>query len=257
MTQRVKYKQGDPVRLTPGSERLSSRLAAGEEGVHTGEVSNNGYEIVDFPNQRHVYTTQNEIEPVKFDVDSVAKEFGVDLSEPDTLDPALVKAGDTVTLESGTAVVTDVVIEAKSRGQGQFVFYTSESPDPLIPGTYYLVNPGAWTLTVHQPAPEPEPEWNLSDVVSARLRNESIPDRFWYVDEGDTVKPYFVDDVGVKHSPDDLHDIRPLVVIDPADERLDQDSLAEVARTAYNSASDVVEWETVANAIRAHLGIGD
>lgn len=83
------------------------------------------------------------------------------------LDPALVKAGDTVTLEKGAAVVIDVVIEAKSRGVGQFVFYTAENPDPLIPGTYYLVNHGAWTLTDHQPAPEPEPEWKPGTIGTA------------------------------------------------------------------------------------------
>lgn len=75
---------------------------------------------------------------------------------PAPLDPSSVQAGDTVTLESGTALVRDMVIEVKKRGEGQFLFYTGETPDPLIPGTYYLVNTGAWTLTDHQPAPKPE-----------------------------------------------------------------------------------------------------
>jgi hypothetical protein len=67
-------------------------------------------------------------------------------------DPASVQPGSTVTLTRGAALVRDVVIEVKRRAQDQFVFYTSENPDPLIPGTYYLVNAGAWTLTDHEPA---------------------------------------------------------------------------------------------------------
>jgi hypothetical protein len=84
---------------------------------------------------------------------------------PAPLDPTLVQAGDTVTLERGKALVRDVVIEVKSRGEGQFVIYTGESPDPLIPGTYYLVNTGAWTLTDHQPAPKKTPREQVVDIL--------------------------------------------------------------------------------------------
>lgn len=82
-----------------------------------------------------------------------------------------------------------------------------------IPGWFRIVGEHAWTITEHTPAKDNTP---VAQVVSARLRNESIPDQFWYVDEGDVVDPYYVDDVGVKHLAEDLQDIQPLLLVNPA-----------------------------------------
>lgn len=171
-------------------------------------------------------------------------------TNPDPLDPSKVKAGDTVTLESGTALVRDVVIEVKSRGVGQFVFYTAENPDPLIPGTYYLVNQGAWTLTDHQPAPEPEPEYEPRKVYE-----HPNGDRLWSVNSERGVQ--FVNEYGEKFPPGNLtFPVRPLVVIDPA--AVDVEALTAAAWDAQDQAILEVglpEAEAVTRAVLARLGI--
>lgn len=124
------------------------------------------------------------------------------------LDRSKVKAGDTVTVRHLGAPNTPMKpFEATGEvyDWGGLHVAGLDLSDPYV------------TLTAHQPAPEPEPA--PPAVVSARLRNESIPDRFWYVDEGDVTTPYYVDDVGLRHIRADLHDVRPLVVIDPEEAR--------------------------------------
>jgi hypothetical protein len=159
---------------------------------------------------------------------------------PAPLDPSKVKAGDTVTLEIHDPEMApfEVLGEAyKVPGQG------------LSAGGWPISNHPHVTLTAHQPAPEPEPEWKPGTVADIEvdgghtyraIRNDG--------DQWDAENAWTYGD-------SEVTDVRPLVVIDPADERFDQDCLAEVACKAYSSAPDVVEWETVANAIRAHLGI--
>ncbi|MDR7385247.1 hypothetical protein [Promicromonospora iranensis] len=167
---------------------------------------------------------------------------------PAPLDPSKVKAGDTVTVE--------VIRLHGPRYSLSGEVYRVDTSGPLWVGPVCITAPDEdivrVRLTDHQPAPEPEPEWaldTLADITNGStsvraIRVETpdgnvwqtIPHSSWWSDANVT-------------------DVRPLVVIDPADEKFDQDSLAEVARTAYSSAHDVVEWETVANAIRAHLGI--
>lgn len=165
------------------------------------------------------------------------------------LDPSKVKAGDAVRLERGTAVVTDVVIEAKSRGVGQFVFYTAESPDPLIPGTYYLVNTGAWTLTDHQPAPEPEPEW-LEGAV-AEVTPTRRPDLATRAVRG--AGDMWHNTYGGMWDDDEVS-ARPLVVIDPA--AVDVDAISEALYQKHpissrNSADEIVPI------VLAELGLGE
>lgn len=73
------------------------------------------------------------------------------------LDPAKVKAGDTVTLTRGGWTVTDVV-DRWYHGAGKiwyrfrFAAWHDAHYDMPIGNEY-------WTLTDHQPAPEPEIEW--------------------------------------------------------------------------------------------------
>lgn len=177
-----------------------------------------------------------------------AKAYRVD-REPDAtpapLDPSKVKAGDTVTLEKDGALVRDVVIEAKSRGVGQFVFYTAENPDPLIPGTYYLVNHGAWTLTDHQPAPEPEPE--LPTAPGSLIKSEA----------GDLVfltKAMWLDQDHDERNPSDwAAPWTQMVVIDPA--AVDVDTLAERAYAALEPGAGLTEIYPVVETIMTHLGI--
>lgn len=75
---------------------------------------------------------------------------------PAPLDPTKVKAGDTVTLERNKARVTDTVSATDHSDMG--------GVGPLIrlyeTGDWFrLTDVDAWTLTNHQPAPDPEPEW--------------------------------------------------------------------------------------------------
>lgn len=147
----TEFKKGDKVRRTHADTIAWRGMPAGTEA-----------EVLGFNNSGMVLNGWGDgHEPSYFK-----------LVTPALLDPSKVKAGDTVTLESGTALVRDVVIEAKSRGVGQFVFYTAENPDPLIPGTYYLVNSGAWTLTDHQPAPEPEKDLLAETIWLASRADE-------------------------------------------------------------------------------------
>ena len=85
------------------------------------------------------------------------------------IDPTAVKAGDTVTLERGTALVRDVVTKVAPHGTN-FRFTTENNPDPLHLGVFYIVGNGAWTLTAHQPAPKPEPEWKPGTTGTATVR---------------------------------------------------------------------------------------
>lgn len=174
---------------------------------------------------------------------------------PAPLDPSKVKAGDTVTLESGTALVRDVVIEAKSRGVGQFVFYTAENPDPLIPGTYYLVNSGAWTLTDHQPAPEPEPEWKPGTLALITIRGQDgeAPEHERAVRRplmGAPRLAWHAVDTGGFWYDENVTDVRPLVVIDPAGvEPALRESAAFTSRVWQGELSNIII------ALREALGI--
>lgn len=148
------------------------------------------------------------------------------------LDPSKVKAGDTVTLESGTALVRDVVSAVTKFDDGSGYQFLSSEP----PTSYRRVGPTAWTLTDHQPAPEPEPEWKpgtFATVTTERrgefcaIRREtgvtppvvwqSIPDGSWWEDS-------------------DVSHVRPLVVIDPA--AVDVDSVSRVIHQHMQKVRD-------------------
>jgi ribosomal protein S27AE len=84
------------------------------------------------------------------------------------LDPSKVQAGDTVTLENGetsvrgpvacieTAKHTDVAIGFSIPNVGWRY---------LVPDVLAQQDSGVWTLTDHQPAPEPEPAWKPGTVA--------------------------------------------------------------------------------------------
>jgi hypothetical protein len=93
--------------------------------------------------------------------DRVQREVAAEVfTAPAPLDPSKVKAGDTVTLENGqtavrgpvigidTAVHTNIVSGFSIEGVGWRYF---------IPDVLAQQDTGVWTLTDHQPAPEPEP----------------------------------------------------------------------------------------------------
>src|SRR5690606_7898244 len=76
------------------------------------------------------------------------------------LDPSKVKAGDTVTLSLEGAHVTDVVASwERNPASDHYRAYLTHDPDPFDAKPFRLVGSTAYTLTAHQPAPEPEPEW--------------------------------------------------------------------------------------------------
>lgn len=89
---------------------------------------------------------------------------------PVPLDPSKVKAGDTVTLERGKASVTDEVAAWDRRPHGHFSVTLVNDPA----GPPYRVVGGitgtSWTLTDHQPAPEPELEWKPGATGTATVR---------------------------------------------------------------------------------------
>jgi hypothetical protein len=124
--------------------------------------------------------------------------------EAGPLNPALVKAGDTVTLESGTGLVRDVVSLVDHYADGSWRFLTSEPPVQA-----YRVGPTHWTLTDHQPAPEPEPVWKPGTVADIEvdgghtyraIRNDG--------DQWDAENAWTYGD-------SEVTDVRPLVVVDP------------------------------------------
>lgn len=153
---------------------------------------------------------------------------------PAPLDPSKVKAGDTVTLERESkglskvdGTVVDVHHDGSTGGIGvminnitQYVFWLNE-----------------WTLTAHQPAPEPEPELPTLPVATGSLILDAKHDMRYFRANG--LDYPWVSETGTWH--DDryaqrLPDVRPLVVIDPAAVDVDaliDDSIKSAQRTGY------------------------
>jgi hypothetical protein len=124
---------------------------------------------------------------------------------PAPLDPAAVKAGDTVTL-----LVTPV---EKAKKPFTVTGEVYGAPGALMVGGLWVMNDKIATLIAQRPAPEPEPEWKPGTVYAAasadgpvRLyRNKGIDRDYWL-------------DAGGEMVPDEaVSKVRPLVVIDPAD----------------------------------------
>jgi prophage tail gpP-like protein len=124
------------------------------------------------------------------------------------IDPAAVKPGDTVTLSRGkssaTAEVTHVqnFIHLEHLGR----FRVKGLPSDRTSGY------AEYTLTAHQPAPEPEPEWKPGTVADITVHPSGVL-RAVRARAGN----YWAADTEEVYSDDEVESVRPLVVIDPAD----------------------------------------
>jgi len=172
-----------------------------------------------------------------------------DPAEAAPLDPSKVKAGDTVTVTHGWAKVEDTVTEvADWTPNGGTVALTLAHR----PGDPFYLN--AWVLADHQPAPEPEPEWELEQVAEISFRGcHAAPlttlrairtDAGWRTVNGDWA------DVNVESA-------RPLVVVDP--EAVDVVELAKAAWDRWDGqpadTSSNAHFRDVVRAVLAKVGL--
>lgn len=128
-------------------------------------------------------------------------------------DSSKVKAGDTVTVTDGIATISAVVDSVRERAaQLWFRFRFGEQPDAYYEVPMALARgEEAFTLTDHQPAPEPEPTYEPRKVYE-----HPNGDRFWSVNTEHGVM--LVNEYGDTDRPSDMTEpLRPLVVIDPAE----------------------------------------
>jgi hypothetical protein len=124
---------------------------------------------------------------------------------PHPLDPSKVKAGDTVTVTGGGGAHPAYEVTGAA-------WEPDHSPGTLWVGPV-CISSSLVTLTAHQPAPEPEPEWKRGQVavVTPSMPRGEITrairsgDGNWHTDGGG-----FWED-------DEVANVRLLVVIDPAD----------------------------------------
>jgi len=165
---------------------------------------------------------------------------------PTPLDPSKVKAGDTVTLERESEGLSKVEGTVQSlhrsaarlahglmiRNIDQYVFWTDE-----------------WTLTAHQPAPEPEPEWPMGTVAEATVADHP-GHRVMRIGQDPDAPTGLVwaDALGHRLGESIVTDVHPLVVIDPL--HIDVDDLVET----FNDAMDTSTREALL-AVLSDLGI--
>jgi hypothetical protein len=140
---------------------------------------------------------------------------------PAPLDPAKVKAGDTVTVRVGPS--PDTGWGALRHGPeaievtGKVWLDSGDNPHGPVAkvGVHTLDLPNV-TLTAHQPAPEPEPEWTDGTVAEVTYNNADETEQFkTRALRGDGSWVPFAD-VSDLIMDDEVTDVRPLVVIDPA-----------------------------------------
>lgn len=144
------------------------------------------------------------------------------------LDPSKVKAGDTVTLERDGVTVAGPVESIGIRPPERPEFKLADSR------SYDLDGYEPWTLTAHQPAPEPEPEWKPGTVAEGTVNGTIVRGLIGRDDNGTgdvfTYWNEFARHMSITgHVPDD---VRPLVVIDPA--AVDVDLLRTDAFNRYD-----------------------
>jgi hypothetical protein len=166
---------------------------------------------------------------------------------PAPLDPSKVKAGDTVTVENGTTTVTGKVGTQGASGVPTALFMHGV-------GTLYFRD--GWTLIAHQPAPEPEPEWTDGTVAEVTYNNADETEQFkTRALRGDGSWVPFAD-VSDLIMDDEVTDVRPLVVIDPAE--VDVDAIIRVAKDFYQfnpKADGVSPVEVGVRYVLEHLGL--
>jgi hypothetical protein len=152
--------------------------------------------------------------------DRVQREVAAEVfTAPAPLDPAKVavtlKGGDYIEAESDGAKVGGKVSHVTERGLvaiehlGEFaIHHITASPTP---DGYRM-----FVLTAHQPAPEPEPEWTDGTVAEVTYNNADETEQFkTRALRGDGSWVPFAD-VSDLIMDDEVTDVRPLVVIDPA-----------------------------------------
>jgi hypothetical protein len=168
---------------------------------------------------------------------------------PAPLDPSKVKPGDTVTLTvdpPDTHPAFTVAGETHTLG-GSAVYVGGWRVDDL---------PDYVTLTAHQPAPEPEPEWTDGTVAEVTYNNADETEQFkTRALRGDGSWVPFAD-VSDLIMDDEVTDVRPLVVIDPAE--VDVDAIIRVAKDFYQfnpKADGVSPVEVGVRYVLEHLGL--
>lgn len=169
---------------------------------------------------------------------------------PAQIDPHAVKPGDTVTvrfIETGDEITTKAYRPEDIKA-GRWV---SVLGWPLVKadGTFGLAVK-YFELLAHQPAPEPEPEWEMTQVaVVTPHGKDDLTTRAIYGEDGNWHNAY-----GGFWSDDEVS-VRPLVVIDPA--AVDVDALVEVAhhdRVLYGDTTPDQMRRAILR-ILAHMGI--
>jgi hypothetical protein len=154
---------------------------------------------------------------------------------PAPLDPSKVKAGDTVTVEV-------IPLHGPRYSLGGEV-YRVDTSGPLWVGPVCITRPDEdivrVRLTDHQPAPEPEPEWTDGTVAEVTYNNADETEQFkTRALRGDGSWVPFAD-VSDLIMDDEVTDVRPLVVIDPAD--VDADMLVDTAHNNAMTKREIVE----------------
>ena len=141
-----------------------------------------------------------------------------------TIDPNTIKAGDTVTLQGEKASVSGEVQAVELRTDvGRVV--------KLHRSWFRIDGPSAWTLTAHQPAPEPEPRGLLADTIFEAIRDQPDSHSKGAEVAADAVRAKFV-------------------VIDPAAAK---ERVAEIVRARMGGP--VEAWSDIAAAVVDQLGI--
>ena len=233
----TEFKKGDPVVTAPGVTRSLVGTPFPERS--TGVIDN---------------VDRVDLGVVLDDVGFVALGFDQVERVPAPLDLSKVKAGDTVTLErDGGRLPGQEVMVVSESGTG----YTTV----ILRGglQVYITGPDAWTLTAHQPAPEPE--WEPGTVATAttsdphRGVNGAVLGLFVGDPENDT-PVRFETYSGDTYPLAALSDVRPLVVIDPAtvNAQMVYETVLPKVTHDLGGGSDYRVLTTVRHVLR-HLGL--
>jgi hypothetical protein len=236
-----KFKAGDEVRAIrdthSDSERhtASTQFVVGEKvlGLVPGEFSAGPVEA---PN-RYIFP-EVDFELV---LDPSKEVAAPSATEATRLDPGAVKAGDYIEAESDGTGIKGPVLHINENGYvsiqhlGSFAIEGITTKD-----TGYRL----FTLTDHQPAPEPEPEWSRAADYVATVRGIPGVRVTWSpVDDGDSnpwrTREPITDEKHSWHPESEVTDVHPLVVIDPA--TVSKDILATKAFTSVSVVERVLE----------------
>lgn len=124
------------------------------------------------------------------------------------IDPKNVKPGDMVTLSRGNSTARGAVTHV------QDFLHLEELGRYRVKGLGDGTRTGGyteWTLTAHQPAPEPEPEWKPGTVAEIEVDGGDL----YRAIKGD-VNGHWHTVTGDTYGTGEVTDVRQLVVLDPA-----------------------------------------